>query len=88
MNRLFYRINVELKGPSDLGIRNPRLDLARMLRSKIQQHDRLVDLGLDPRLQAPDGRHPALDGKACGPRTRRESAGAPGLGLKIDDVGH
>lgn len=88
LDRLFYRVDVEFEGPPDLRIRDPRPDFARVLRSKIEQHDRPVDLGPDTRLQAPDGPHPILNGKACAPRTRGRGAAVPGLGLEIDDVGH
>ena len=88
LNRLFYCVNVHLKSSSNVGIHYPRLDFARMLRGEIQEQDGSIDLSLCPRMQASELRRPVLNGKTCAPRPRRESAGAPGISLEIDDVCH
>ena len=88
LNRLFDRVNMHLKSSSNVGIRYPRLDFARMLRGEIQEQDGSIDLSLCPRMQASDLRRPVLNGKACALRPRCESAGGPGVSLEIDDVCH
>jgi hypothetical protein len=88
LNRLFYRVNMYLKSSSNGGIRYSRSDFARMLRGKIKEQDRPIDLFLCPRMQASGLRRPVLNGRACASRPRRGSAGATGPGLEIDDVCH